>query len=81
MFLYLTALGVFFSPLIHPVFFKSMQLKVSAISKGKVRFLNLRGNFVLKTSTPPSLLSTSVRFWRTQATLLFRNPKGHAGEF
>lgn len=31
-----------------------MQLKVSAISKGKVRFLNLRGDFVLKTRTRSS---------------------------
>ena len=30
-----------------------------------LRFLNLRGDLVLKTRTPPSLLSTSARSWRT----------------
>lgn len=65
------------SLLFHPVISESTHLKVPAISKGNVGFLDLRGDFLLESNRHLIELSAHVRSGRTKAILLFRNPKRH----
>lgn len=66
------------SLLFHPVISESTHLKVPAISKGNVGFLDLRGDFLLEANRHLIELSAHVvRSGRTKAIFSFRNPKRH----